>query len=507
MTSTLHRVLPRFYLPLVILIAAALAWKPLFGGVDFWAHAAIGRWIWRHGGVPHETLFLWGQAPQPWIYHSWLSQLVFYGTMAGGENGGPYLALGLTVIIVLASFLPIWWMWRKRAGINCLTPLLFAFALWIASARFNPRPELFSALFLTILLVSLARRESDGEESFAAAWRRERWRVFGLAALFALWANFHGGVALGLLMLGATALCDGLQDRGAARNSVLGVLLLLAVLAVNLNPYGISYWQALKPVGGAMFALIDEWKPLWREPSLPPLALVFLGVLGLLALTAWMQNPQRRWSHLAWLLIGAAFMLKARRNLWTFSQVCLIVMAANAMAFDTGALWRKWRRPDAVPVGMQTLARAGVVLCLTLWLIGLLPASPRATDEKLPVRATQFVRDHHLRGRFFVDYLNTSYWQWRFGGQPPVYIDLLNAYDDHLLADYFEILRAQSSGQKKLAELHPDYIFFGAFDKDSRLAPLAKFLDASPQWHCLYRQQDGTLWENLTTPEHSHAGA
>ena len=208
--SDSSRLWPRLYLALVLLLAAALAWKPLFSGVDFWAHAAIGRWIWIHGQAPRETLFLWGQTPQPWIYHSWLSQLVFYLLMKiGGENGGPYLALTLASIIVVVSYFLIWRLWQSRARINVLTPLFFAFALWIAAARFNPRPELFSAFFLTVLLVYLAKREDEKSETFGVALAREKWKLGVVVLMFALWANFHGGVALGLLMLGVSVIAIG----------------------------------------------------------------------------------------------------------------------------------------------------------------------------------------------------------------------------------------------------------------------------------------------------------
>ena len=78
--------LPRFYFPLTMLLFPAIAWRPLRGADDFWVHAAIGRWIWQHGQIPHETLFVWGAKPIPWIYHSWLSQLGFYGLLSAGPG-------------------------------------------------------------------------------------------------------------------------------------------------------------------------------------------------------------------------------------------------------------------------------------------------------------------------------------------------------------------------------------------------------------------------------------
>ena len=288
------KIVPWLYLPLVLLLATEMAWEPITGGVDFWAHAAIGRWIWQHGAVPRESLFIWGQAPIPWIYHSWLSQLTFYATMAlGGEDGGPYLALGLTTLIVLVTFVFIWRLWRRRAAISFLTPLVFAFALWCSGARFRPRPELFSALFLTVLLIYLVRWRDDAQQN---DWRRGWPGMLAIAAMFTLWANFHGGVALGLLLLGVTAFSDVVQYRADRKSRRLLILLALCAVAICLNPYGLEYWQALKPVGGRMFSYIDEWKKPWADPALPlaaiisPLALAFVGAAGVAARLAFRKT-------------------------------------------------------------------------------------------------------------------------------------------------------------------------------------------------------------------------
>src|SRR5688572_28751949 len=69
------------YGPLLLLLAAARAFHPLSGEIDTWAHAAIGRWIWQNGQVPQQTLIIWVADPIPWVAHSWLSQLLFYGAI------------------------------------------------------------------------------------------------------------------------------------------------------------------------------------------------------------------------------------------------------------------------------------------------------------------------------------------------------------------------------------------------------------------------------------------
>jgi hypothetical protein len=96
--------LAKIYLLLLFLLVVRLTWRPYLPFDDFWAHAAVGRWIWQHGQAPTHTLFLWS-ARQPWIAHSWLSELLFYGILTvGGESPKFYLLHAFTCLLV---FLPV----------------------------------------------------------------------------------------------------------------------------------------------------------------------------------------------------------------------------------------------------------------------------------------------------------------------------------------------------------------------------------------------------------------
>src|SRR5207247_607574 len=79
--------------------------------LDFWAHAAVGRWVWQTGQVPDRTLFLW-TASEPWVYHGWLSQVTFFGlTNAGSPQTNAYVVLAITAVLVAFPFALIWWVW------------------------------------------------------------------------------------------------------------------------------------------------------------------------------------------------------------------------------------------------------------------------------------------------------------------------------------------------------------------------------------------------------------
>ncbi len=483
---------PRFYWPLMALLCLAYCWRPLSGGDDIWAHAAIGRWIVENQTLPHQTLFLWSTPPIPWIYHSWLSQISFYGLLSSGEKFGPIAVALFTSTLVIATFTLLWRDWSTRiGGVSPIMIVVFALAIYCSALRFTPRPELFSALFLCILLLLLTRMKNTPKP-------RE---LFAIGALFVVWTNFHGGVAVGLLLLTATAFSEILQQKFAKNSLHFLWLIAIAVFAICLNPYGLSYWQALRPVGGEMFQRIDEWKPFWKTPILNPLLVMGEATLVWIAFISWLGNDKRRLSQLAWLIIMTALFVSARRHLWLLPICCLAVLAANSVTLSTPRLLGALRlQPEQIPESRRALVR---ILMTVVFIIAIAFATPskafssRWLEPKVPRQATNFFLANKdiAKVRIFNDYENSSFLQWKLGGKPPLYIDLLNAYPDGLLLDYLDIVHANDNGRKLLKSQKIETVMIREYSPQSSLANLAKFLDGDKtNWRCVYRKDDGTIW-------------
>lgn len=491
--DSLFDFLPLLYLPLVLLFITAATWRPLTGAEDFWAHAAIGRWIWEHQTVPRHTLWLWSTPDVEWIAHSWLSQLVYFGVMRlGGASG----VLAFTVVLAALPFVWFWKLWARRGKITALTPVFFALAIWCASVRFQARPELFTAIFLSVLLLFF----SEMPRAFSLR------NTILLAAMFAVWANFHGAVAMGLLVLWLSIICEIAQQKFVPPNisTALWKLLVLGIvcsLAVFVNPYGLHYWEALQPVGGAMFRLIDEWKSPLTSPALPLEAIGLVLGIAFFSLWCWMKNPARRWSQLIWIILAMALFLSARRNLWPCILLSVAVASANAGALKH---WHALQFPRA-----QLVARGGAVAFLIAFVVmvfspvaiapramGVLPW--RSIAPEVPRNPANIVLQRNLPTPVFNDYLHSGYFHWRFGGAPPLYVDLLNAYEPQLLEDYFQIIKQTPAGKKKWEQLAVNTVVFGRYRPTDRLAPLAKYLDQSSQWQKIYSAQDGAVWSRRT---------
>src|SRR5262249_50755809 len=100
---------------LLLPVVTFMTWKPLNCCSGIWLHATVGRWIWQAGKVPDHTLYLW-TASEPYVYHSWLAELLFFGvTRVCDPPYLPYVVFAFTSFLALLPFALTLVVWRLRA--------------------------------------------------------------------------------------------------------------------------------------------------------------------------------------------------------------------------------------------------------------------------------------------------------------------------------------------------------------------------------------------------------
>jgi hypothetical protein len=493
---------------LLLPIVTVPAWKPWNGCSSLWLHAMVGRWIWQTGQVPDHTLYLW-TASEPYVYHSWLAQLLFYGlTNVCAPPYLPYVVFAFTALLTLLPFALALVAWRRSGRLTSWMVVPFVLTLQGIRPRIETRPELFTGVFLcALLLVLVAWSGTPGQGHGGRVRRRDLLAAAGVLVLFVVWANMHAAVVLGLLVLAVTAACDLLQDRFGPRSRLLAVLAPLALAAVCVNPYGLGYFQTYRRVTSFTFAHIQEWAPIWQDPPVPADVLLPVAGLAALALAAWLTNPGRRWAHLGWLLLLGALFAEARRNVLPFALTALMILAANAGALTPEALWRTLGRFTAgrsgaevppLPGRLRWLFRVGLLAWLMLEALYLLPnlhPGQVVTTIRLEEGVVRFLREQDLRGRVFNDYENAGYLQWCLQGRPLLYIDMMDAYPDEVMRDYQAVVQGTERGRRVLEEQQVDIVVLTTNRGGGQsLAALAARLDASPRWARVYASRDGVIW-------------
>jgi hypothetical protein len=242
----------------VVVVGAALwcgllAFLPTEMSPDGW-YAFLGGQVIVHHGLPsHDTLTVWGHGHR-WVDQQWLAQLGYYGVYA---LGGLRLALLTNAAIVAASFAAAARLASVRGGatrdVLCVSvPAALSFALSSSALR----PQTFALpLFLGVvwLLVRDARAPSR--------------RVFWTIPVLALWANLHGTVTLGVLLVLLAVGADVWSRRSfTLRSASLAVLAAAAPFASPYAPYLPGYYRTVL-FNGEFAKYLPDWMPTALAPK------------------------------------------------------------------------------------------------------------------------------------------------------------------------------------------------------------------------------------------------
>src|SRR4051795_3868851 len=178
---------------LIALVGALALCLDRFHNGDFYLSLTSGRFIAQHGFASHDPFSTVSQGGT-WLNQQWLSELAFFRI---SEIFGPTGLTMLYAALITAPLALLLWLCRRKGW-----PMLVAVAAFYFPgllAVIHPRAAGFTVVIFS-LLVALLVAVWRGR---AASEGRVRWWVgVAILALFALWANLHGGFIAGLLLLG-----------------------------------------------------------------------------------------------------------------------------------------------------------------------------------------------------------------------------------------------------------------------------------------------------------------
>jgi hypothetical protein len=365
----------------LLALLLALAERLLQDPDTHW-HIAVGRWIWRSGGVPWADPFSHTFAGAPWIAKEWLSQLIFAGAFAVG---------GWTAIVALASLaiagsfaLLYWWLRQKVHATAALAMTVVAIPL--SSGQFTARPHVL--IFPILVVWSIALVE-------AAERRSPPWL---LVPVMIVWANLHGSFPIGFVLAGLVAAEAVMSAPRGERIRMIARwvgFLAACVLASCVSPYG--YGTLLVTLrlfaDGEPLPYIAEWQPL----AFDMLGAVAVCGLMLLVLGLAFRPAENLFRILAVALLGF-MMIRHTRFLNLFALTAPIVAAAPlARAFPALAPCRAARssaRP-MIAAGFATVALLAAFAILK---------TPGPSPVTTPAAALRVAREQGLSGPLYNDY-------------------------------------------------------------------------------------------------------
>lgn len=377
----------------------ALALQPIADS-DVPMHAAVGRWMVQHGAIlPTPDPLVWtdqgGDAP-----HEWLAQVAI-GALADLGGLGALRWLLLVVVAACAAVL-VRALRRVGAGPAATAALLVGWTAAIAP-HLAMRPHVFGWLAaLTVLGLGLAD---------ARPWSAGRAIGWGLAT--AMWANLHSSVVAAPLY-GVFGVIDAAW---CARGDLRGnwwrqpILRLLAVgtgaLCQPMGPGIVGYVLRSQAINGK---LSDEWQGLLTTDLLHTHPhILALWAAAAIAVAVTLRGEQSGFPGPA-----AAGLAVTHAALTRRMTVFLFVPALL-----TGGRWPRWR-------GWRPVAWLAVGAAWLLWLPGLVERAwsrPAVDGRAFPVKAAAFLAHTSVRGRLFNPDPWGGYLSWQLAPQQQVFLD------------------------------------------------------------------------------------
>ena len=464
--------------------------RPIYDADFFW-HLKTGEWIWQHKSLPIIDPFTLDPpampaAPQKFILTSyWLSQIIVYAFYSAGGWAGIILlrfVLAGVVLLILSRSCDL-----RDSGVVALLTML---AIQFLEVYNLERPQVFSFICFALLMVLLVGfiEQQKGE------LRRPVPFITALSLVMLVWANMHGGYFVGQLVLVVVMIMEGGKFIHPAlrpmswsgyRYLLIGGCGALAMSLCNPNAMGGLRQMALVTATNAyMSALNEEYFSILKVWQTFGVQIVFLNILVivLVLIMAWKSRKEHDVTMFTVLACTGYFGCLHIRFMPFF-----LVAAAPFIA----------RRLGSGTVGFVV---RGAIILATGWAL-----LSFASDEimnlrhvergdwvsttEFPVKAADFLAEHHAEGGVYSTFLWGGYLVWRLAPEGRLFHDS-RGMDLKRLWEWQNSQVVGSSGVPYWKSLFGRYgiryAVIELYQPSGRLSPLAASMQQDREWEMLF---------------------
>lgn len=388
----------------VLVFVAHRALVPL-GETDLFFHLKLGDLIRERHAIPFVNLFSFTYPEQHDPDLAWGFQVLVSWLYSVG--GFPAIVLCKSALITLAAALAF--RASTRAGVGPgVAALAVAVALCAADQRLVERPHLVTFVGLAGLMLLL------GEV------RRGRTTLlWWLPAMTLVWANFHAGVFLCVIVLAIHLVCWRLTRVVVLPREQVVFVFVLTVAATVATPAGIELPRYLLwHTGLGATRIIEEFRRAdpWDDPwFFIMMTLCFGGAIRL---------GRAQLDKIVCSLVVAALAWRSVRFVaeWAFLSTPLLALVLARLSSPFESL--RWRRGGTVLVALGLLMIVGLERRSH-------PLSLGLAADVAPYKGIAFATEHGLRARMFHDLDVGCYLLWEGWPRYRVFQDArLPAYPD-----------------------------------------------------------------------------
>jgi hypothetical protein len=458
---------------------------------DLWGYMSFGRLFWQSPKFPYQDVFSYTPTLNPWVYHEWLTGVLFYPLyQALGAPGLQVLKYGLGLATMGLVYLT-----ARVRGAHPVVAALFVVIIStiVRNGYFPVRAQVFTFFFFALSLWVLERARLSG-------------RFRGLLLLPVLqipWCNLHGGFPAGLGLIALYA-----AGEFIARRPYRPFLLVLgfSVLVTLINPYGVIYWEYMARAVTMPRPHITEWTSVLRAYQTGMTELVVIVYLLVLAFIGLWGMWQSRWREVTASLALAVTLylgLKHIRHL-----IFLLILAGAYLPVclnenvkflqSCSGLKKLWHLKRTKIVFLAFLASLTLIsLCSFILANPLTLQIPVKPDYQknpyslfYPAGAVNFMKKQGLAGKILTKFEWGEYLIWELHPGSLIAFDgrYETVYPPEVEEKYFEFNKALPRWREFLEDYPPDLILL---DKRMKIVEL---IGKDPQWRLIYADADCVLF-------------
>ncbi len=309
--SRIRRIAEEEYILVVLLAGFGLIFMLIFPPAlvvnDSWLNLMAGREVVENGLPSRDEITVYGLGAT-WTDQQWLAQLFIYGVYSLG--GFALLSLAAATFVVTAFSIAAAAARQLGAGARAIW-VMFLPVLVAAPWAWSIRAQMLALPLYTGLLWLLASEA-----------RTPTRRIWLALPLLVIWANVHGSVALGALLVMLLAAYELIRSRGTTwiRDVALLVLAPLAVLATPYGPIETIRYYHLLLVDPPFAGRVTEWR--WAAPATN--TMLFYALAGIAIVLVILGR--RRLTVFDFAVLGLTFVggVSAIRGIVWFALACMV---------------------------------------------------------------------------------------------------------------------------------------------------------------------------------------
>ncbi len=470
-TSTwLARIILILFLYFLFFSGAGIALIGLNDADTCWL-LAIGRWIVEHGTLPVIDPFSAGVSTYatiipgwPLAQYQWLAEILFYCMYKFGGLSGLLILVSMVTCItyVILPYLIL----QKANCPKIVTFLLIFMGLTLDSFRWAVRPQVFSFLFMAILIYVFIPSNKTSRITLS--------KVLVASWIMLLWANTHIYFPIGILFIVIVALATGLENLFFEKTHLSSWWPILlapaaALIATCINPWGYALWTYVYRLGTAPNNyLLQEIDPfnlfeLSNRNSIFLLLLIaaYVSCYGLFRIFSIKKS-----GVLSPSLVIAGLCIGVKHAIFLPMSTLFIIAGLAELIKRQSVFSQQFKIENylqsLIPKRTVWLTSLLVIMSAGTLAYALLypPSLPHASAYfEPPFEAINFLKNSQPIGKVFNDPLFGSMMIWYLDKPQVFYDSRFSQYDPNRMLEYLHINNCDSGYEKIWAKYDFDWVF------------------------------------------------